>query len=158
MAKMQQKVSTCFWFDKDAEEAAKLYTSLIPNSEIASISRYGAGAPMPEGTAMLVSFTLNGIAFALLNGGPVFKPSEAASIVVACENQAEIDRLWNALTANGGQESQCGWLKDRWGISWQICPDRMGEWMTGPNASRVVETFMPMKKLDYAALEAAARG
>lgn len=153
-----QKVSTCFWFDKDGEEAAKLYTSLIPNSEILSISRYGPGAPLPEGTAMLVSFSLAGVAFSALNGGPYFKPSEAASIVVACKDQAEIDKLWNTLTADGGEESQCGWLKDRWGISWQICPDKMGEWMTGPNAGRVVEAFMPMKKLDVATLEAAARG
>jgi predicted 3-demethylubiquinone-9 3-methyltransferase (glyoxalase superfamily) len=158
MTKPQQKVSACFWFEKDAENAARFYTSLIPNSEILSVSRYGPGAPQPEGTEMLVSFTLAGTAFALLNGGPYFKLSEASSISVACENQAEIDRLWNALTAEGGQESQCGWCKDRWGVSWQIVPDRMEEWVLGPNAQRVVETFMPMKKLDYAALEAAARG
>lgn len=93
-----------------------------------------------------------------LNGGPFFKLSEACSISVACETQAEIDRLWNALTANGGAESQCGWLRDRFGLSWQIVPRQMSAWMTGPNAARVVAAFMPMKKLDLATLERAARG
>jgi predicted 3-demethylubiquinone-9 3-methyltransferase (glyoxalase superfamily) len=151
------KVSTCFWYDRDAEPAARLYTSLVPDSAISHISRYGPGAPLPEGTAMLVSFTLAGTAYCALNGGPLYPPSEAASIVVHCGDQAEIDRLWNALTADGGRESRCGWLKDRWGVSWQIVPAQMAEWMSGPAAGAVTAAFMTMNKLDYAALAAAAR-
>ena len=154
----KQKVSTCFWFDNGAEEAAKLYTSLVSNSEITNISRYGPGAPLPEGTAMMVNFTLNGTPFSGLNGGPVFKPSEAASIVVSVADQTELDTIWNALIADGGQESQCGWCKDRWGLSWQIIPEKLGDWMSGPNAGRVMGAFMQMKKFDIATLEAAARG
>jgi predicted 3-demethylubiquinone-9 3-methyltransferase (glyoxalase superfamily) len=155
---MPQKVSTCFWFDNGAEDAAKLYTSLIPNSKITNIARYGKGAPLPEGTVLMVNFTLDGVAYSGLNGGPVFKPNEAASIVVACEDQAEIDKIWNALTADGGQESQCGWCKDRWGISWQVVPAQMDKWVSGPHGAKVMQAFMPMKKLDIATLEAAARG
>lgn len=156
-----QKVSACIWFDRDGEAAAKFYTSLIANSEITNVSRYGEGAPMPAGTAMLVNFTLGGAAFSALNGGPMFKPSEAWSFVVQCEDQAEVDRLWAALTADGGEESMCGWLRDRWGVSWQIVPRALPAILGGPDPAgvqRAMGAMMTMKKLDIARLEAAYRG
>ncbi|MEZ5995312.1 MAG: VOC family protein [Hyphomonadaceae bacterium] len=155
------RISTCLWFNGDPEEAAKHYVSLIPNSRIKSVSRYGPNMPLPEGTPLMVELELDGAAYMLLNGGPQFPQSEAVSIVVACDTQADIDRLWEALTANGGNESQCGWCKDRWGVSWQIVPRQMGAWMTDPDkekVGRVAAAFMPMKKLDIATLEAAFRG
>lgn len=156
-----QRVCTCLWFERDAEEAANLYTSLFENSRIGTVSRYGKGAAFPEGTAWLVEFTLDGTPFQALNGGPHFKLTEAASISVSCDSQAEIDRLWARLTANGGAESHCGWLKDRFGLSWQIVPSQMTTWMTDKDparSARVVAAFMPMRKLDIATLEAAYRG
>ena len=154
-----RRISTCLWFDRDGEKAAKLYTSLFKNSRITAVSRYGKGAALPKGTALLVEFTLDGVPFQALNGGPVFKLSEAASLSVACDTQAEIDRLWKALLAKGGEESHCGWLKDRFGLSWQIVPSMMTTWMTDPaRAPHVMAAFMPMIKLDIATLEAAYRG
>lgn len=156
-----QRISTCFWFERDAEEAANLYTSLFENSRIGNVSRYGKGAPFPEGTAWLVEFTLDGTPFQALNGGPHFKLTESSSISVSCDSQGEIDRLWARLTANGGAESHCGWLKDRFGLSWQIVPSQMTTWMTDKDPARiarVVAAFMPMAKLDIATLEAAYRG
>ena len=156
-----QKVSTCLWFDTEAEEAATLYTSLIPNSRITGISRYGKGTPMPEGTPMMVTFELDGTEFMGLNGGPHFKFTEAASLVVKCDTQAEIDRLWGALTADGGSESRCFWLKDRYGLSWQIVPARIGEWMNSSDpvaAARVMAVIMASVKPDIAALEEAYAG
>jgi len=152
------RVTTHLWFDRDAEAAAQLYTSLIPNSRITATTRYGEGAPIPAGLVWAVNFELDGVPYHALNGGAHFKLTEACSISVACDTQAEIDRLWNALTADGGAESQCGWLRDRFGLSWQIVPSALSEWMKGPNAARVVAAFMPMKKLDIATLERAARG
>jgi predicted 3-demethylubiquinone-9 3-methyltransferase (glyoxalase superfamily) len=152
------RVTTSLWFDREAEPAAQLYTSLIPNSRITATTRHGEGAQQPAGTAWLVSFELDGVPYQALNGGPYFKLTEACSISVACETQAEIDRLWNALTADGGAESQCGWLRDPFGLSWQILPAQMDAWMRGPHAARVVAAFMPMHKLDLATLERAARG
>jgi predicted 3-demethylubiquinone-9 3-methyltransferase (glyoxalase superfamily) len=152
------RVTTCLWFDREGEPAAQLYTSLIPNSRITAISRYGAGGPMPTGLAMTVAFELDGVPYQALNGGPVYKLTEACSLSVQCDTQTEIDRLWSALLAGGGAESQCGWLRDRFGLSWQIVPSAMDAWMSGPNAARVVAAFMPMKKLDLATLERAARG
>ena len=153
------RISTCLWFDRNGEEAATLYTSLFENSRIGSVSRYGKGAPLPEGTALMVEFILDGVPYQALNGGPVYKLSEAVSLSVSCDTQAEIDRLWSALTANGGRESRCGWLVDRFGLSWQIVPSMMASWMTDPaRAARVMAAFMPMQKLDIATLEAAARG
>jgi predicted 3-demethylubiquinone-9 3-methyltransferase (glyoxalase superfamily) len=146
------------WFDRDAEEAAAFYVSLLPNSRIGAISRYGPGAPLPEGTALVVPLTLDGTPFALLNGGPHFRLTEAASIMVACDTQTEIDRLWDRLTADGGAPGRCGWLKDRYGVSWQIFPSILPALMTGPHKARVVAAFMPMTKLDIATIEAAARG
>jgi predicted 3-demethylubiquinone-9 3-methyltransferase (glyoxalase superfamily) len=156
-----QRISTCLWFDRDAEEAANFYTSLFDNSRITAISRYGKGSPLPEGTALLVEFALDGTPFQALNGGPHFKLTEAASLSVRCDTQAEIDRLWARLTANGGSESRCGWLKDRFGLSWQIVPSQMSAWMTDKDPARVARVtaaFMPMKKLDITTLEAAYRG
>lgn len=150
-----QKVTTCFWFDSEAEAAAKLYASLFDDSRITATSR------QPDGRALVVVLELAGTTFQLLNGGPVFALSEACSLSVACDSQAEIDRLWTALIAGGGTESQCGWLKDRFGLSWQIVPRSLADMMTDPDparVARVVAAFMPMKKLDLAALETAYRG
>ena len=155
------KVSTCHWFDTQAEEAAKLYISLFDDSGIVRVSRYGKGTPMPEGTAMMVEFKLAGTHFMALNGGPHYKLTEASSMVVSCASQAEIDRLWVALLEGGGKESRCGWLKDRYGLSWQIVPARLGELMQEGDpvkSSRVMGAMMKMVKLDIAALEAAHRG
>lgn len=155
------KVTTCLWFDTQGEEAATLYTSLIDNSRITNISRYGAGGHMPEGLAMLVAFELDGVGFSALNGGPIYQLSPAASLSVGCDTQDEIDRLWSALTAGGGVEIQCGWLTDRFGLSWQIVPNILPALLTDPDAAaagRTMAAMMPMKKLDLAALLAAHRG
>lgn len=147
------KVATCLWYDDDAEQAAELYTSLLPNSHITSRFRHG-----PENTARVVDFTLAGVPYQALNGGPDFKHSEAASIVVQTQDQRETDFLWDRLTANGGSESQCGWLKDRFGLSWQIVPRPFAELLTSSDrdaVNRMVQAMMQMRKLDLAALESA---
>jgi predicted 3-demethylubiquinone-9 3-methyltransferase (glyoxalase superfamily) len=156
-----QKVSTCLWYDTEAEEAARFYTSLIEGSRITAVSRYGKGAPMPEGTVLTVNFELAGTAFMALNGGPYFKFTEASSMVVNCDSQAEIDRLWSALLADGGKEQQCGWLKDRYGLCWQIVPAKLLAMMQDPDrekSGRVMAALLKMVKLDLPALEAAYRG
>jgi predicted 3-demethylubiquinone-9 3-methyltransferase (glyoxalase superfamily) len=148
----------CLWFNQNAQEAAEFYVSIFPNSKIISTSYYGPNMHLPEGTVLTVSIELNGCTVMLLNGGPLFKFSEAISLVVPCETQAEIDGLWSALTADGGEESQCGWLKDKYGLSWQIAPAIMDEWLNAQDQSRtnrVMQALMPMKKLDMAVLEAA---
>ena len=153
-----QKVSTCLWFDTEAEAAARFYVSLFDNSRIIALSRYGKGARMPEGTVLVVTFELAGTEFMALNGGPLFPLTEAVSIVVHCNSQAEIDRLWDALTADGGKPVQCGWLKDRYGLSWQIAPSRMRDMMQDADrtkADRALAAVMTMVKIDIAALEAA---
>jgi len=153
---IKQRVSTCLWYDREGELAANFYVSLFPNSKIIGVMRYGDGAPLPAGTAMLTRFELDGAEFAALNGGPHFKLTEAASLVALCEDQREIDRLWEALTADGGAESQCGWLKDRFGLSWQIIPAGIDKMMSDPaKGARVFEAIMPMKKINIAALNAA---
>ena len=152
---MRSRVSTCLWFDDNGEEAATFYMSLFPNSRIVSVSRYGEGGMMPKGLAMLTRFELDGASFAALNGGPHFKLSEAASIVALCDTQGEIDRLWSALTADGGAESQCGWLKDRFGLSWQIVPAMLDEVMSDKDPARtgrVMAAIMTMVKIDIAAI------
>jgi len=156
----QQRISTCLWFDDNGEEAAKFYVSLFPNSRVVSVSRYGEGGMMRKGLAMLTRFELDGVPFAALNGGAHYTLSEAASIVALCDTQEEIDRLWSALTADGGAESRCGWLKDRFGVSWQVIPSMLNEIMSGDEArlGRVMAAIMPMKKIDLAAIEKAARG
>lgn len=158
---MPHKVSTCLWYDNKAEEAANFYVSLIPDSRVTAVTRYGEAGPMPKGTALTVVFQLAGVEYMGLNGGPIFPQSEAASIVVQCDTQDEIDSLWTALTADGGKESQCGWLKDRFGVSWQIVPSRIGEWMTDPDkdaAGRAFGAIMQMGKIDLATVEKAFRG
>lgn len=153
-----QKMTICLWFDRQGEEAANFYTSIFKNSSIGQISRYGKEGfefhGMPEGTALVVSFKLNDMNFSALNGGPRFKFNESMSIVVSCDTQEEIDYYWNSLTADGGQESMCGWLKDKYGISWQIIPSILGSLMSDPTkASRVTMAFMQMKKMDIATLK-----
>lgn len=154
---MSHKVKTCLWFDDQALPAAEFYCSLIPNSEITEVGRYPESSEMGEpGSVLIVEFTLAGTPYQGLNGGPHFKLDEAVSISVSTEDQAETDRLWNALIADGGAESQCGWLKDRFGMSWQIVPKRSVELLAGPDASKVWPALMQMRKIDIAALEAAA--
>ena len=155
-----QKITPFLWFDNQAEEAAQLYTSIFKNSKILTVSRYGDAGPGPKGSVMVVNFQLEGQQFTALNGGPRFKFSEAFSFVVNCENQQEIDHYWTKLTSHGGQESQCGWLKDRFGFSWQIVPTVLGKLMSGDpqKANRVMQALLQMKKLDIATLEEAAAG
>lgn len=154
------KIVNCLWFDTDAEDAAKLYVSLFPNARITHVARYPEGLPGDRaGQVMTVEFELDGTSFVGLNGGPQFKFDEAVSFQIMVKDQAELDHYWNGLIAGGGQESQCGWLKDRFGVSWQVVPTRMAEWMKNPKTgAKVAAAFMPMKKLDIAALEAAAAG
>jgi predicted 3-demethylubiquinone-9 3-methyltransferase (glyoxalase superfamily) len=154
------KIVNCLWFDTQAEEAAKLYVSLFPNSRIGDVARYPEGLPGERaGQVMTVEFELDGTAFVGLNGGPQFKFDEAVSFQIMVKDQAELDHYWNGLIAGGGEEGPCGWLKDRFGVSWQVTPARMGEWMKNPQTGRrVAGAFMQMKKLDIAALEAAAAG
>ena len=153
-----QKMTICLWFDRQGEEATNFYTSIFKNSSIGAISRYGKQGfefhGMPEGTALVVSFKLNDMNFSALNGGPRFKFNESMSVVVSCDTQEEIDHYWNSLTADGGQESQCGWLKDKYGVSWQIVPSILGDLMSNPEkAPRVTMAFMQMKKMDIETLK-----
>jgi len=145
------------WFDTQAEEAAQLYTSVFPDSKIGATTHYLAGMPLPEGSVMTVEFTLDGQPFVALNGGPLYSFTEAVSFQIACRDQAEVDHYWNALT-EGGEEGPCGWLKDRFGLSWQVTPTRLTELLTqgGAVAGRVTASFMQMKKFDIAELERAA--
>lgn len=155
------RVATCLWFDGGIEEAATLYTSLMPGSEILHVSRYSDDAAFPGGMggqALTVDMTVGGHAVTLLNGGPQFPLSEAASLVLEVEGQAEIDRLWDALLEGGGRESQCGWLVDRFGLSWQIVPSSMAQLMSGPHAGDVTAALMTMTKIDVGALERANAG
>ncbi len=165
---MIQKITPFLWFDKEAEDAAKFYTSIFSgsasggkNSKIGSVSRYGKEGfevhKMPEGTAMVVEFELEGQKFSALNGGPVFKFNESISFLVSCETQEEVDYYWNKLSAVP-ESGQCGWLKDRFGLSWQIVPNALGELMSDPDpakAGRVMNAMLKMKKLDIADLKKA---
>lgn len=159
VASTPNKVVPFLWFQYGAEAAARRYVELVPGSRILSISRYGEGAPRPAGTEMLVQMELGGSQVTLLNGGPQFQLNEAVSLVVRCEDQAEIDRLWAAL-GEGGRELACGWIQDRWGVSWQVIPARLDEWMSGPpeRAARVMQALWSMVKLDIAKLQAAYDG
>jgi predicted 3-demethylubiquinone-9 3-methyltransferase (glyoxalase superfamily) len=152
-----QKIKTFLWFDNQAEEAAKLYTSLFKNSKILSVDRYAEGTPGQAGTVMTVTFLLDGQEFIALNGGPLFKFTEAMSLFVNCENQEEVDRLWAKLS-EGGEEGQCGWLKDKFGVSWQIVPTEFMELMSSGNpakAQSVMKAMLQMRKLDLALLRQA---
>lgn len=156
------RITPCLWYDGTAEEAARFYTTLLPDSRIDRVVKAPSDNPsMPEGAVMLVEFTLAGMKFTGLNGGPQFPFTEAVSFQIETEDQAETDRLSDALIADGGSQGPCGWLKDRWGMSWQIVPRRLGELMTAadPDAARRVSLAMlHMYRIDIAALEAAARG
>jgi len=155
-----QKISSCLWFDTQAEEAAKFYVSVFENSRILNISHYGENMPMPAGTVLTVDFELDGVRFMALNGGPQFKFTEAVSFVVSCKSQEEIDELWRKLTA-GGSEVQCGWLKDRYGLSWQIVPEAMEDWLKSDDDAgkqRMLQAIEGMVKLDIAALKRAFDG
>ncbi|HZO19071.1 MAG TPA: VOC family protein [Gemmatimonadaceae bacterium] len=153
------RITPFLWFDNQAEEAAKLYVSIFKNSKIISIARYGEAGPGPKGSAMTVAFQLDGQDFTALNGGPVFKFNESISFVVPCKTQQEVDDYWKKLTAGGGEESQCGWLKDKYGLSWQIVPTVLNELLSDPDpkrANRAMKAMLGMKKLDIAALKKAA--
>ena len=153
-----QKITTFLWFNQEAEEAANFYVSLFKDSKILSVSRYGDSGPGPKGSVMVVSFQLAGQKFTALNGGPHFKFTEAISLFVDCESQEEVDTLWSKLTADGGQESRCGWLKDRYGLSWQIVPTRFMQMMQDKDpkrTQRVMQAMMTMNKFDLARLEQA---
>ncbi len=157
MATMQ-KVTPCLWFDGQAEEAAQFYTALFPDSRIGKVVRYGEAGPGPPGSVVTVSFELFGQEFTGLNGGPMFTFSEAVSFAIHCEAQGEVDRYWDALT-EGGEEQPCGWLKDRFGLSWQVVPTMLPELLSDPDparAQRATEAMLQMKKLDIAALQKAA--
>lgn len=158
-----QKISPCLWFDSQAEAAVNFYTSTFKNSKILKTARYGeAGAKVsgrPQDSVMTVSFEIEGQAFMALNGGPIFHFTPAISLMVDCETQEEVDRLWQQLTSGGGEESQCGWLKDKFGVSWQIVPRVLGELMSHPDpkvSERVMTAMLKMKKLDIQALKQAA--
>jgi len=153
-----QKITPCLWFDTEAEEAASFYTGVFPNSRIVDITRYGSAGPRREGMVMTVSFELDGQAFTVLNGGPDFTPDEAISFEVSCETQEEVDAYWSKLS-EGGEEGPCGWLKDRFGVSWQIIPTALPRLLSDPDAEkaqRVMAAMLEMKKIDIDALERAA--
>lgn len=150
-----QKITTCLWFDNQAEEAVKFYTSVFKNSKIGTTTRYdensSKAAGMPAGSVLTVTFELEGRQFMALNGGPIFKFNESVSLVVNCEDQKEIDYYWNKLTSDGGEESMCGWLKDKYGLSWQIVPAELEKLMSSKEDGkwkRVMAEVLKMKKLD----------
>lgn len=151
-----QKITTFLWFNDNAEEAMNLYTSIFKNSKILSVNRYGEGGPAAAGTVMTATFQLEGQEFMALNGGPQFKFTEAISLFVNCDSQAEVDALWDKLTADGGEESQCGWLKDKFGLSWQIIPSALGEALGDPDpakAQRAMQAMLQMQKIDIQRLQ-----
>jgi predicted 3-demethylubiquinone-9 3-methyltransferase (glyoxalase superfamily) len=153
-----QKITPCLWFDTEGEEAARFYTSVFPNSRIVDVARFGAAGPRPEGTVMTVSFELDGQKFVALNGGPEFTFSEAISFQVSCETQEEVDTFWSTLS-EGGEEGPCGWLKDKFGVSWQIVPTALPELLADPDrekSDRVMRAMLNMKKIEIGALERAA--
>jgi len=154
------KLTPCLWFDTQGEEAANLYTSLFPNSRIVNVSYYGEAGPRPAGTVLTVEFELDGEPFLALNGGPEYQFTEAISYQVACEDQAEVDYYWNNLSA-GGEAGPCGWLKDKFGMSWQVVPTVLPKLLADPDrvkAERAMKAMMSMGKLDVAALQRAFDG
>lgn len=159
---MIPKNRICLWYDHDAEAAARFYAATFPDSHVTAVHRAPADYPNGRaGDALMVEFTVLGIACLGINGGPTFKHSEAFSFQVATDDQAETDRYWNAIVGHGGQESQCGWCRDRWGISWQITPRALSEGVADPDpvvAKRVFEAMMTMRKIDVARIVAARRG
>jgi predicted 3-demethylubiquinone-9 3-methyltransferase (glyoxalase superfamily) len=160
---MVGKITNCLWFDNgQARQAAEFYASVFPDSHVGPAMRAPSAFPGGEkGVELTVEFTVLGAAFIGLNGGPEFKPNESVSFMVETRDQAETDRYWNAIVGNGGQESACGWCKDRWGYSWQITPKALNDGVTDPDpavAKRVFEAMMTMRKIDVAKIEAARRG
>ncbi|HMH80880.1 MAG TPA: VOC family protein [Candidatus Acidoferrum sp.] len=157
---MIQKIKPFLWFDRQAEEAAKFYCSIFKNSKMLEVARYPEGGPAPAGSVMIASFELEGMQFVALNAGPLFKFTEAISFVVTTESQEETDYYWNKLTADGGKESDCGWLKDKFGLSWQITPKALIDLLSNPDkqkTARVMAAMMTMQKIDIAALQRAAQ-
>ncbi len=151
------RITPFLWFDNQAEEAVHFYASIFPHSEIGKVTRYGEGGPGPKGSVMTVEFELDGLPMIALNGGPHFKFTEAISLSVACKTQEEVDHFWSKLT-QGGQEAPCGWLKDKYGLSWQVNPTILGEMLGDSDpakAKRVMEAMLKMKKIDIAALKKA---
>jgi len=160
-----KKLTSCLWFDGNAEEAAKFYVSVFKSGKLGRISHYpNEGQDVhkqPEGRVLVVEFELDGQQFLGLNGGPQFKFTEAVSFIIACDTQQEIDYYWQKLGVEGGQPSQCGWLKDKFGLSWQVAPSKIGDWITDPDkkkSARVFAAVMPMEKIDLATLEKAYEG
>ena len=152
------KITPWLWFDTEGEEAAMFYTSVFPNSRITDVARYGSAGPRPEGTVMTVTFELDGQEFAALNGGPDFKFNEAISFEVSCETQEEVDSYWNKLS-EGGEQGPCGWLKDKFGVSWQIIPTALPRLLSDPDrekSQRVMSAMLEMKKIEIEGLERAA--
>src|SRR5688500_151977 len=153
-----QKLTPCLWFDTEGEGAATFYTSVFPTSRIVHVARYGSAGPRPEGTVMTVDFELDGQSFVALNGGPHFTVNEAVSFQVSCKDQDEVDSYWSRLS-EGGEEGPCGWLKDRFGLSWQIIPTALPELLADPDqekAQRVMQAMLQMKKIEVDELERAA--
>ena len=153
-----QKITPCLWFDTQGEEAAAFYTSVFPNSRILEVTRYGSAGPRPEGTVMTVTFELDGQQFVALNGGPEFTFNEAISFQVDCETQEEVDTFWTRLS-EGGEEGPCGWLEDKFGVSWQIVPTRLTELIGDPDrekSQRVMAAMLQMGKIEIPELERAA--
>lgn len=152
-------ITPCLWFDDDLEDAMGFYTRIFPDSRIGNVSRYGDAGPGTPGSVMAADFELAGLAFRAINGGPQFQFSEAISFSVSCADQAAVDHYWDALTADGGEESMCGWLKDRFGLSWQIVPDRLFELVSDPDPARAgaaTQAMLGMRRIVIADLEAAA--
>ena len=155
------KITPFLWFDTQAEEAMNFYVSIFENSRIINLSYYGEGAPRPAGTVMVATFELNGQEFMALNGGPEFQFNESVSFYVHCETQEEVDELWDKLSTNGGEEGPCGWLKDKYGLSWQIVPNILEKLLQDPDpkkAQRVMEAMLKMKKINIADLKLAYKG
>jgi len=157
---MSEKITTCLWFDTEGEEAAEFYCSVIPRSRVTGVQRYGEAGPGEPGRVMTVEFELDGRPYVALNGGPHFRFNEAVSFQVACADQDEVDHYWSTLS-EGGEEGPCGWLKDRYGLSWQVVPTALPQLLADPDperAQRAMKAMMSMRKLDIAGLQAAAAG
>ena len=154
-------IAPCLWFDSNAEEAVDFYTSVFKDSKVVEVGRFTDEGPAPDAPVLWIDFQINGQPFQAINGGPLFTFSEAISFAIECEDQAEVDYYWEALTQDGGQPGECGWLKDRFGVSWQVVPRRLGELLRDPDpkrAGRVMRRMLQMQKLDVAELQAAYDG
>jgi predicted 3-demethylubiquinone-9 3-methyltransferase (glyoxalase superfamily) len=154
-------ITPCLWFDTEGEDAANFYTSIFPNSRIVGVSHYGEAGPREAGTVLTVEFELDGTPFTALNGGPEFTFDEAISFQISCKDQAEVDHYSERLTADGGEQGPCGWVKDRFGVSWQVVPTPVTDCLTGPDpegAQRAMKAMLGMHKLDIAAIQAAYNG